>query len=108
MPETAFTIGNHIGYDRDLLSPDVVAGERVVNKMGRHPEWDEPYGGGWIWRTREAAQAFIDNTELSFPAKVYGVKLAGGWEHDVSPEPDPEDGVHRLLVDSELFILEHP
>ena len=69
MSDIAYTIGNRKGYDRDLLSPDVVAGERAVRKMGRSEEEGDPYEGGWIWRTREEAQAFIDSTELSFPQK---------------------------------------
>lgn len=104
--EIAYTIGNQRGYDRDLTAPDVVAGERKVSKLGQRLDEDPPYPGGWVWRTQDEAQAFVDNTELSFPAKVYGVRLPESWAQDVSPEPDPEDGVRRLLHDAELLLLE--
>ena len=77
-----------------------------MQKIGRHPEWDIPYEGGWIWKTRQGAEAFITkHPDLDFPAKVYGVRLARGWDVDVSRDPHPDDEVHRLLVDSELFLL---
>jgi hypothetical protein len=94
MKPTAYTIGNRIGYDRDLASLP------VVTKIGR----DEDYPGGWVWRTAAEAQQFIDATDLSFPAKVYGLVLPNGWEQDVSAEPG-DDGVHNLLNDARIIQL---
>ena len=93
---SAFTIGSQKAYDRDLATLE------VNKKIGVRDD----YGGGWVWRTAEEAQAFIDtHPELAFTAKVYGLVLPRSWEADVSPEPEPEDGVHRLLNDANLVQL---
>jgi len=94
VPE-AYTIGNHLNYD------PLFTGDTHPSKVGR----TEDYGGGWVWHSREAAQTFIDSTDPPFPAKVYGLLLPQGWDYDVSPEPDPDDGVHRLLTDAPLVQL---
>ncbi len=87
----AFTIGNRSSYDRALT-------EGPVSKLGRSAD----YEGGWVWRTSEEAQAFIDKqgAALGFLASVYELKLPSGWDKDVSQEPSPDDGVHRLLHDA--------
>ena len=95
MTPTAFTIGNHHSYDSALRRGD------SPRKLGVRKD----YEGGWVWRTEAEAQAFIDSTELSFPAKVYGLLLPSGWSEDVSVKPG-EDGVHRLLNDAQLVSLE--
>lgn len=106
---TAYTIGNRKSYDPDLVSDRHVSGEKPVRKIGCHPEWEEPYDGGWVWRTREDAEAFIDTGPFAdswpFDPKVYGLVLPTSWEADASPEPDPTDGAHRLLTDSILVQL---
>jgi len=92
---TAFTIGSRSSYDRALAT------EPEVKKLGRQPD----YGGGWVWRTREAAEAFIEaHPNLGFEPKVYGLVLPANWDKDVSPEP-AEDGVHRLLHDALIVQL---
>jgi hypothetical protein len=94
----AYTIGRKSCYDRDIEEnpgPHYKVGCR------------DDYEGGWVFPTREAAQGFIETTQVwPWVPKVYGLKLQGDWDSDVSPEPHPEDGVHRLLVDAELFQLE--
>ncbi len=94
-----FTIGNRKSYDRDIS-------EGSVLKTGCRPNWDPPYEGGWVWRTKEAAESFIASNVFKFEAKVYGLKLPSGWEQDVSAEPNSLDGVHRLINDAELFLLD--
>lgn len=90
----AFTIGHQRSYDRDLMGTD------PVHKMGR----SENYEGGWIWQTRTDAERFIrEHPELTFPPKVYGVRLPTGWGMDVSPTPSKTDGVHRLWHDALVF-----
>jgi len=90
----AFTIGSQSSYDRALAESD------PVTKLGVRPEDDPPYEGGWVWRTAEDALAFIQHNALPFKAAVYVLELPTGWNTDVSPEPHPSDGVHRLLHDA--------
>lgn len=103
----AFTTGNRAGYDRGLLNGETA-------KLGAHPaRGEEPaYGGGWVWATAAEARTFIETTDLPFKAAVYALALPTGWDEDVSPEPDPEDGVHRLLNDAIILHrvdpLSHP
>ena len=101
MSPAAYTIGNSVAYDAHLAKGE------PVHKLGRC----EGYDGGWVWRTREEAQAFIDAPDsvlYSYPDfqgmkfKVYGLKLTGTWETDVTPEVG-SDGIHHLIVDAELF-----
>jgi len=97
--QLAYTIGAQRSYDESLLDL-----ENPPVKCGLHPEWDEPYGGGWIWRTAQEAADFIRNVgaAMGFNAAVYEVALPNGWAQDVSPHVG-EDGVHRLLVDSRIL-----
>lgn len=96
----AYTIGNRKSYDLSFQR-----GEPLV-KTGRRRDEFPAYEGGWVWRTREAAEAFIAATPLGFEPKVYGLRLPNGWDQDVSQQPDRLDGVHRLLNDAPLFLLE--
>lgn len=101
MTREAFTIGNEAVYE------EVLRGEDDVIKIGFRPDLDPPYPGGWVWRTREAAQAFIDaNPDLGFKAKVYGLVLPVGWHLDVSRERDPESGAYHLVHDALVIPLE--
>lgn len=93
----AYTIGNHLSYDRDL------AAQGPLTKLGARLDEDPPYEGGAVWRTAGEARAFIETTNLSFPAAVYTIELPTGWDEDVSPEPQPEDGFHRLLHDATIL-----
>ena len=100
IPE-AFTIGNYKSYDRTLAEYQADPSLPTPAKLGRQDD----YEGGWVWATQEEAQAFIDSHDLAFPAKVYGLLLPHGWSFDVSTQPHPEDGVHRLLNTSYLIQL---
>ena len=100
----AYTVGATTSYDQSLAEEP----PEKCKKLGRHLEWDKPYEGGWAFRTRQEAQHFLDSgrisevSDLTPPDRfsVYGLILANGWEVDVSTEPHPNDGVHRLHVDS--------
>ena len=108
----AYTVGLASSYE--ALIDELAAKGEKVQKMGRLPADQGPdgeaYEGGWIWRTREEAQAKLDEPEaekytLGREFRVYGVLMAGTWETDVSPEVY-EDGVHRLWITStEVFRL---
>lgn len=91
---SAYTIGR--GYDAYFET------QEAPKKSGHH----EDYDGGWVWRTREEAQAFIDSKKegVDDSYKVYGLSLPNGWATDVSPEP-AADGIRRLLTDSPLLQL---
>jgi hypothetical protein len=109
MNPTAYTVGATKSYDQSLAEEP----PEKCCKLGRHLEWDRPYEGGWIFRTREEAQAFLDSgrisevSDLTPPERfsVYGILLPNGWDTDVSPEQHPSDGVHRLLVDAPFVKL---
>lgn len=94
MGTRAFTVGNERSYDQALSSPS------PVHKLGVRPEWDPPYEGGWVWRTAEEALAFLAENPVPWPPGVYELVLPSGWDEDVLPEPDSQDGVHRLRNDS--------
>jgi hypothetical protein len=108
----AYTVGLVSSYEPSI--DEAAAKGETVHKTGRMPE--DNYEGGWIWRTREEAQAKIDNPAITVNGKpdewtqgkvfkVYGVLMEGTWETDVSPEVYA-DGVHRLWVTSkEVFRL---
>lgn len=97
----AFTIGNRKSYDENLSRPG------PVKKLGR--DESEDYPGGWVWKTREEAQEFLDRMGgvpagdgNVYEGAVYGLILPNGWDSDVSPEPG-DDGIHNLLVDAILI-----
>jgi hypothetical protein len=102
--KVAYTVGLASSYEPAI--DEMAAKGEKVQKTGRMLD----YEGGWIWRTREEAQAKIDNPESEKWAQgkkfnVYGVLMTGTWDTDVSPEVY-EDGVHRLWVTStEVFRL---
>lgn len=90
----AFTVGHTESYEQCFRT------QPKVTKIGPRPA--DGYEGGYVFRTREAAQGFID--ENGHPYSVYGLVLPTGWEVDVSAEPHA-DGVHRLLRDAEVVRL---
>lgn len=98
--KTAYTIGNTINYNFSLL-----LGEEVI-KTGR----TEDYCGGWVWRNKEDAQAFIDADKIIIDGQkrnnksfsVYELELPNNYDSDVSKEVD-ENGVHMLLVDAIIW-----
>jgi hypothetical protein len=92
---TAFTIGIEDCYEQAILdNPN-------TKKLGRMGD----YEGGWVWKTFEEAREFLVAQGLQDQYRVYGLSLEGSWETDVSPEPSPKDGVHRLLRDSRIVRL---
>lgn len=97
MVPNAFTVGNTQSYERAFNTQ-----ERVL-KLGPCPTDDPPYDGGAAFKTREEAQAFIDRH--GHPYTVYGLILPNGWDSDVSKEPHPSDGVHRVLLDVQAVRL---
>jgi hypothetical protein len=91
----AYTIGRTSSYDKDLKKGG-------TSKLGRH----EDYPGGWVWRTGEEAEEFIQQQlRVVFPDcdpknfSVYVLRLPNSWEADVSESP-ARDGVHNLLHDA--------
>ena len=102
MTSKAYTIRNKSGYDRALSEPE------PVFKLGVRPEDDPPYEGGWVWRTAPEALLFIRVTELPFEAAVYLLELPTDWDTNVSPEPHPDDGVHRLKHDARILGVGQP
>lgn len=91
----AYTVGNAESYDFAL------AEESNVFKTGALDDPEAAYEGGWVWRTRSAAERFFPDMAHDFgkgpvKLKVYGLVLTTSWKRDVSAEP-AEDGVHRLL-----------
>lgn len=97
MSHQAFTIGNTSSYDHSLRN-EAEGGPRSW-KLGSD---DEGYLGGWVWRTPEAAAAFIiDHADLlGFKASVYELKLPTGWDADVHIQPGGVDGVYNLRNDA--------
>jgi hypothetical protein len=97
---TAYTVGNATAYNSYLAS------DRNCCKRGicQLPDgsW---YGGGWVWRTADEAAEFLYRAPDCQGFAVYGLVLPLGWDVDVSPQPDPEDGVHRLLHDARILSL---
>jgi len=91
---TAYTIGNEHGYDETLASGT------AVYKLGKRPE--EDYPGGWVCKTIDDAQNFINDQDLPFKAAVYEIELPGTWETDVTSKPGG-DGVHNLLVNAKII-----
>jgi hypothetical protein len=98
--ELAYTIGNQDAYDRLFEDrPD-----EPHFKIGIIPE--QGYDGGWVWRSRGKAEQFIrDRSDWPWTPKVYLIELPTSWSVDVSAEPHPSDGVHRLINDARLFQL---
>lgn len=76
----------------------------------------DDYEGGWVWKTKQEAIDFLNSdyfdkvdwgdgkTRNRDNFSVYCLEI-NSWENDVSLTPFL-DGVHRLLFDSKLFVLE--
>lgn len=97
MSSAAYTIGREKSYDIALTEGS------PVSKLGARPDEDPPYGGGWVWRTAEDAQAFIASQKvvLWWGPAVYELCLPTGWDVDVSKDMEA-DGVHRLINDATI------
>jgi hypothetical protein len=102
----AYTLGNTKSYNEAITNnPD-------TKKIGK----SDDYEGGWVWKTKQEAIDFLNSdhfdnvdwgdgkTRNRDNFSVYGLEL-NSWGNDVSLIPS-SDGVHRLLFDSKLFILE--
>ena len=116
----AYTVGNEASYDRGL------AEDPGMKKLGRQMLHGSLYEGGWVWRSRAGAEAFLSGEDLCHDPRagyqrhgrgmisfaegrpvqcaVYGLILPNGWDGDVSRFPY-HDGVHRLLTDSVMVRL---
>lgn len=104
----AYTIGRTSSYDQSLSEHP-----EGVTKLGRiEPCLDDPegYPGGWVWHTKAEANRFrLDGLRQAEPQwdpetfSVYLLQLQGSWASDVSPDPNPVDGVHNLLVDATIL-----
>ena len=101
----AYTLGRTSSYDKALTSG------LGCTKLGSRPQGahdiPEGYGGGWLWITPKEAENFrtsdLNKEWFSDPHSfsVYELDITS-WEECASKEPDPSDGVHRLLVDSRI------
>src|SRR6266699_3650809 len=100
----AYTVGHTASYH------EVITTEPNPTKIGCTSD----YEGGWVWRSIEEAQTFLNSDawfqvdwgdgKLRDPKQfsAYGVVLPNGWEQDVIVE----DGMGHLLVDAKLFEVE--
>ena len=88
-----FTVGRTDVYEPYLRDdPDAA-------KLGRGQDHEgNYYAGGAVWKTRDAAQIYLDKTGLKNVFSIYGVMV--DWETQTEPEPGQE--WHRLLVTSKL------
>ena len=95
----AVTIGAQESYDQALQK------EGIQFKIGKRPNDNPPYEGGWVWQTAEEAFAFvtIQKNSLGFEAAVYELELPVSWKVDVSTSPSPRDGVYRLQHDARII-----
>lgn len=98
--ETAYTVGSTSVYEEQLKRGE-------FKKLGRTGD----YAGGWVWKDAEEAHAFLKSAAFRYEFNalrspeefsVYLLELPGSWQECVSAEPDPSDGVHRLLVDARV------
>jgi hypothetical protein len=101
----AYTLGHTTSYDASLASNEgcIKLGTRPAGHVDI-PDYPDGYSGGWLWASADRAEAFRLGYLHEFgrqPASfsVYELEISS-WEECASPEPDPSDGVHRLLVDS--------
>jgi hypothetical protein len=98
MNKQAFTIGRTTSYDKEIA-------KHSTTKLGR----DDTYPGGWVWRTAQEAEQFIENELKTLVPdwkpkdfSVYELELSTGWEVDVTKTP-ADDGVHNLINNAELL-----
>jgi hypothetical protein len=107
MSKVAYTIGRTTSYEQAIREPG------GTKKLGRRPDDDPPYEGGWVWSTIQQANDFRTGLmETLFPNwksqefSVYELDLPNGWEVDVSPDPiapgDTACGAHFLLNDAQI------
>jgi hypothetical protein len=93
MPD-AWTVGHTESYKQGFL--DAAANGKHLRKIGRaDPGLKEPYKGGCVFRTPEAAQAFIEAN--SHPYSVYSLEFPTGWNEDVDESREAEEGFCRLV-----------
>ena len=100
--DSAYTVGHTVNYDRNLAE---ATPNEPVRKVGERQ--DEDYAGGWVWRTPEDAQSFLDDQERkgwpddwqASDFSIYELELPTNWDTNVSLQTH-DDGVHRLLHDA--------
>lgn len=108
MSKIAYTIGRTTSYEKAIREPG------GTKKLGRRPNDDPPYDGGWVWPTIEQANAFRTGLmEINLPSwkakdfSVYELDLPNGWDVDVSQElVAPEtaaNGARFLLNDAQII-----
>jgi hypothetical protein len=79
-----------------IYEPRIAAGTAV--KGGPRDD----YGGGWVWETAAAAQAFLVDQKSASIRRVYGV--LADWAKDTAPvEGKP---YHRLLRDARVVKID--
>lgn len=100
----AFTIGHTSSYDQALLDDP-----ENSNKIGIRDDYD----GGWIWKSSQEAQSFINSKEflnidwgdgkIRDPEEfsVYKVILVNDCK-DISPIVG-KDNIYHLLIDSKFY-----
>ena len=99
-----YTVGHLASYLKGAA--DAKAEGKRVKKVGRNnkPDWiEEGYEGGIVFRTREAAEAYIrafKHTEYA----VFG--LEADWETGTAPH---STGAHRCLLNHTpvVFLDDH-
>lgn len=103
--KTVYTIGRISAYEQALQN-------RPVYKLGKRPDDNPPYDGGWVWVSVTKAQEFIDIyletcfQDLNWKAKDFGVyelELPTNFEIDVGQLIHSESQAH-LLVNDALII----
>jgi hypothetical protein len=93
-----YTVGHTEGYAARFSD----TADGPPTKLGRRADLNgEPYDGGSVWPTREAAQAWLD-ANPDKPWSVYGV--IADWDTDTEPSRVGQEW-HDLLVDSLLVDL---
>ncbi len=100
MTPTAYTMGNKKSYDEALQT------EPEVKKTGQQIEADgQPYEGGIVFRTREAATEYLSR-HPEWPYGIYGLVLPTGWDEDVRPMILPGEDHHRLKNSAIIIALD--
>ena len=102
MTALAYTIGRAESYDQALA--EATAADPVM-KIGRDD--DRGYLGGWAWKTKDDAEAFVGSPafEKWFAGRAaefvaYEIELPDCWAFDVYG-PDA-DGAYHLEVDARV------
>lgn len=100
-----YTLGHKVSYDAGL--EEMKARGRPLLKVGRGMHKGVPYEGGSVWRTREDAEAYMqERAEGGNPLEgfaVYG--LEADWRKDTVKAPG-DVGWRSLKRDAAVIALE--